>query len=168
MTHMLEDFTRTAQNSIDAMKKAAEQARLDHAASELTRHMLLTTKKFKDLGREGAIEAVVKDWLGAWHLERDEWPEIAAEMEGLTGAFYDYCVDPSDVTDQAVRQAWQRLKKVHDTPERTLEDQMAWRSVCAHGWWGEVKPAPKGYRDHDTERASEPFWSKACPPECLG
>lgn len=168
MTHMLDDFGQTAHRSIEAMKQAAEQARLDHAAAELVRHMLLTTQRFADRGRDGAIEAVVADWLGAWHLERDEWPEIAAEMEALTGAFYDYCIDPSDASDQAVRDAWQKLKTVHDTPERTLEDQMAWRSVCAHGWWGEVNPAPPGYRDHDAYRPTAPFWSKGCLPECLG
>ena len=65
---------------IEAMKEAAMLARREHAAAELTRHMLLTTRKFAHLGREGAIEAVVADWLGAWHLKRDEWPEIAAEM----------------------------------------------------------------------------------------
>ncbi|AKI01858.1 hypothetical protein IMCC20628_03165 [Hoeflea sp. IMCC20628] len=168
MTHMLDDFGQRANRSIEAMKAAAEQARLDHAAAELVRHMLLTTRRFASRGRENAIEAVVADWLGAWHLERDEWPEIAAEMEALTGAFYDYCIDPSDVSDQAVREAWQKLKSVHDTPERTLEDQMAWRSVCAHGWWGEINPAPEGYRDHDANRPTAPFWSKGCLPECLG
>ncbi len=168
MTHMLDEFAATAKRSIDAMKKAAEQARRDHAAAELVRHMLLTTRKFADHGKEKAVEAVVADWLGAWHFKRGDWPEIAAEMETLTGAFYDYCADPSETTDHAVRATWQKLKAVHDTNERTLEDQMAWRSDCAHGWWGEVSPAPKGYRDHDTRRAMTPFWTKGCPPECLG
>lgn len=168
MSHMLDDFSRTAERSIAAMQDAARKARTDHAAAELTRHMLLTTQKFLDRGRAGAIEAVVSDWLGAWNLRRDEWPEIASEMETLTGAFFDYCVAPSDETDRAVREAWAGLKKAHDTPERTLEDQMAWRSVCAHGWWGDVSPAPAGYRDHDEARARAPFWTKSCPPECLG
>lgn len=168
MSHMLADLNARADQSIEAMKSAAEQARHDHAAAELARHMLLTTQRFSDLGRAGAIEAVVADWLGAWHLSRDEWPEIASEMEALTGAFYDYCMDPTDETDAMVRKAWSGLKTAHDTPARTLEDQMAWRSVCAHGWWGEVSPAPEGYRDHDTERPKQPFWAKSCPPECLG
>jgi len=168
MTHMLEEFGEIASGSIDRMKQAAERARRDHAASELVRHMLLTTRRFMDRGREGAVEAVVADWLGAWHLTRDEWPEIATEMEALTAAFYDYCVEPSDDADRAVRAAWQRLKHAHDTPERSLEDQMAWRSVCAHGWWGDVSPPPDGYRDHDEARATAPFWSRGCPPECLG
>lgn len=168
MTHMLAELTRNADRSIDAMKAAAEQARRDHAAAELTRHMLLTAEKFRDRGRDKAVEAVVSDWMGAWQLSRDDWPEIAAEMETLTGAFFDYCVSPSDVADQAVREAWQNLKMAHDTPEQTLEDQMAWRSVCAHGWWGDVSPAPDGYRDEDPDRALQPFWAKGCPPECLG
>ncbi|MCB1339558.1 MAG: hypothetical protein KDK24_00500 [Pseudooceanicola sp.] len=168
MTHMLAELTDRAEASIAAMKAAAERARLDHAAAELTRHMLLTTARFAERGRDGAIDAVVADWLGAWHLRRDEWPEIAAEMETLTGAFYDYITEPGDATDRAVRTAWDALKAAHDTPARTLEDQMAWRSMCAHGWWGEVNPAPDGYRDHDATRPREPFWTKGCPPECLG
>ncbi len=168
MTHMLQDFGQSTDHAIYAMKEAAKTARRAHAAAELTRHMLLTTRRFAHLGKKGAVEAVVADWLGAWHLKRDDWPDIAAEMEGLTAAFYDYCEMPSDATDEAVRRAWARLKQAHDTPERTLEDQMAWRSVCAHGWWGEVSPAPPGYRDHDADRPKAPFWTKACPPECLG
>lgn len=168
MTHMLAEFSQDADRAIEAMKVAAMQARRAHAAAELTRHMLLTTRKFAHLGKEKAVEAVVTDWLGAWHLQRNDWPQIAAEMEALTGAFFDYCMEPSDTADQAVRDAWQRLKQVHDDDARTLEDQMAWRSVCAHGWWGDVSPPPPGYRDHDLERATSPFWTKSCPPECLG
>lgn len=168
MTHMLEELSETAERAIEKMKAAARQARLDHAAAELTRHMLLTTRKFLDRSRESAIEEVVAEWMGAWHLQQDDWPEIAAEMKVLTGAFYDYCAAPSDKTDDVVRDAWARLKAVHDSPERTLEDQMAWRSVCAHGWWSDVSPAPGGYRDHDAARTTEPFWAKGCPPECRG
>ncbi|WP_158970861.1 hypothetical protein [Chachezhania sediminis] len=168
MPHMLEDFTAKAEASIAAMKAAAAQARRYHAAAELTRHMLLTMQKFMDRGKDAAVAAVVEDWMGAWHLDPEAWPEIAAEMKALTGAYYDYCKAPSDDTDAALRAAWDALKAVHDTPERTLEDQMAWRSVCAHGWWGDVSPAPAGYRDHDADRATEPFWDKACPPQCLG
>jgi hypothetical protein len=168
MTHMLQDFNAISDRSFEEMKTAAERARRHHAAAELTRHMLLTMRKFSNDGREKAVQAVVTEWMGAWHLKRNDWPEIAAEMEALTGAFYDYCTAPSDETDRGVREAWQNLKRVHDTADRTLEDQMAWRSVCAHGWWGEVKPAPDGYRDHDAERPTAPFWTKGCPPECLG
>lgn len=167
MGHMLEELSERSERSIEDMKAAARRARTDHAASELVRHMLTTTRKSANAPRHEAIEAVVGEWLEAWHLDRHEWPDIALEMEMLTGAFYDYCNDPSDSHDEAVRAAWLRLKKAHDNDERTLEDQMAWRSVCAHGWWGDVEPAPAGYRDHDASRARDPFWTKACPPQCL-
>jgi len=168
MKHMLEEFTERSTRSIEAMKKASLKARSDHAASELVRHMLLTTQKSIFLPKDQAVEAVVSEWLRAWHLQRHEFPDIASEMEILTGAFYDYCKDPSDLNDEAVRSAWIGLKATHDNNQRTLEDQMSWRSVCSHGWWGEVSPAPKGYRDHDSDRPLEPFWSKGCPPHCLG
>ena len=167
MAHLLDEMTQRSEGSIEAMKQAARKARLDHAASELVRHMLTTTRKSADRPRAEAIEAVVSEWLEAWYLDRNAWPEIAADMEALTGAFHDYCNDPSDANDAAIRSAWQRLKQVHDNTERTLEDQMAWRSVCAHGWWGDIEPAPPGYRDHDEERPREPFWDKGCPPQCL-
>ena len=167
MTHFLEEMTERSSQSIKAMKKAARMARLDNAASELVRHMLTTTRKSAERPRADAIEAVVSEWLEAWHLDRHAWPRIAAEMEALTGAFHDYCNDPSDAHDASVRDAWQQLKQAHDDHERTLEDQMAWRSVCAHGWWGDVEPAPAGYRDHDESRPRQPFWEKGCPPECL-
>jgi hypothetical protein len=168
MPHMLEDFGDIATRSVEDMKAAALKARNDHAAAELARHMILTTRKFMDRGKSAAVEAVVADWLNAWNLERGDWPEIAAEMEALTAAFFDYCIAPSDGTDRAVRAAWLGLKAAHDSPDRTLEDQMAWRSVCAHGWWGDVSPAPPAYRHDDDSRPMTPFWAKGCPPECLG
>ena len=168
MMHMLDDLTASAEASIAAMKDAAARARRAHAAAELVRHMLLTTAKFADRDRDAAIRAVVADWLGAWHLRREDWPEIAAEMDAMTGAFYDYCAEASDANDAAVRAAWSRLKAAHDGPDRTLEDQMAWRSVCAHGWWQQVSPPPDGTRDHDADRPRIPFWAQGCPPECLG
>jgi len=168
MPHMLDEYSAKADAAIAAMKAAALEARREHAAAELTRHMLLTMQKFMDRGRDAAVSAVVGDWMGAWHLDPEAWPEIAAEMKAMTGAFYDYCTDPSDETDAALRRSWAALKAVHDTPDRTLEDQMAWRSVCSHGWWGDVSPAPEGYRDHDKTRARVPFWVKGCPPHCEG
>lgn len=167
MPHLADELKAGAESAKQRMIAAAEEARREHAASELVRHMLTTTGKSADRPRKEAIEAVVAEWMGAWHLDRHALPEVAAEMEALTGAFWDYCNDPCDANDQAIRSAWTALKKVHDTSERTLEDQMAWRSVCAHGWWGHVSPAPDGYRDHDTQRPRQPFWAKGCPPECL-
>ncbi|MEQ9814637.1 MAG: hypothetical protein RLO50_17805 [Azospirillaceae bacterium] len=166
MTHFADELRAQAERAVEAMKMAAREARFEHAAAELVRHMLTTTAKSARKPRAEAIEAVVAEWMYAWHLDRNALPEVAAEMETLTGAFWDYCNDPSDANDQAIRDAWRALKKVHDTPERSLEDQMAWRSMCAHGWWGLVSPAPDGYRDHDAGRPRDPFWTLGCPPEC--
>ena len=167
MPHFADEMKAEADDAIAEMRAAAEAARRKHAAAELIRHMLTTAAKSKDRPREEAIEAVASEWMGAWHLDRDGMPGVAAEITSLTGAFFDYCLDPSDANDAALRAAWDRLKAEHDDAERTLEDQMAWRSVCAHGWWGEVSPAPAGYRDHDETRPRAPFWDKGCPPECL-
>ena len=167
MPHFAEEIKAEAETAIAEMRAAAAFARRKHAAAELIRHMLTTTAKSIDRPRDEAIEAVASEWMGAWHLDRDGMADVAAEIESLTGAFYDYIRDPSDTADVALREAWFRLKRVHDTAQRTLEDQMAWRSVCAHGWWGEVSPAPAGYRDHDESRPRNPFWDKGCPDECL-
>src|SRR5206468_2317128 len=47
-------------------------------------------------------------------------------------------------------------------------DRMAWRSMCAHGWWAQVKPAPAGLGREDRAWPGQPFWEDGCLPECAG
>src|SRR5207302_6026800 len=121
----------------------------------------------KDQPKAAAIDAVVTEWMRAWHLDRASWPHAAAELEAITAAFYDFAKAPSPETDRRIRDTHAALKRVIDTPDMTLEDHMAWRSHCAHGWWGHVRPAPETLRRAEAPGPDAPFWTLGCPPECL-
>jgi hypothetical protein len=164
MQHLHAEAKATAEESIAAMKAAALAARTAHARAELMRHMLLTAGKLNERPRDAAIRQVVDEWLAAWALDRS-FPHIA-DMETATGAFLDYVRAPTDATDRVLREAWTTLERVFEATGIALADRMAWRSACAHGWWGDVRPAPPGEGRTDTAWAAGPFWEKTCPPHC--
>ncbi len=166
MPHLVEDLQDQAAHAITAMRNAALAARSLHARAELMRHMRLTAAKSRDRPRAEAVRAVVDEWLGAWGLARDTWPHVGA-MDALTVAFHDYVRDPSDAKDKAVRAALDTIEAAFAQAGLPLDDQMAWRSICAHGWWADVKPAPPGRGRADRVDPGRPFWDKACRPECL-
>jgi hypothetical protein len=167
MASYLEELQHDAERAIAAMKSAAITARQAHAKAELVRHMLTTARKVRDLPRAEAIETVVGEWMRAWHLDRDAWPHVAREMEALTGAFYDYARAASPEGDGRIREAHEALKAVIETPDLALEDHMAWRSRCAHGWWNLVRPAPDALRRPKESAPDAPFWMQGCPRDCL-
>src|SRR5262245_55558832 len=141
--HLVEEEQEAAAAAIAAMRATAEHARAIHARAELMRHMRMTAAKNKDRPRDVAVRAVVDEWLEAWALDRASWPHVA-EMEALTRAFLDYVAGPGDATDRAVRAAWDAITRAFAAAGKPLADQMAWRSMCAHGWWAQVRPAPAG------------------------
>jgi hypothetical protein len=164
--HLVEEQQQQAAQAIAAMRAAAETAREIHVRAELMRHMRMTAAKNKDRPRDEAVRAVVDEWLFAWALERASWPHVAA-MDALTHAFLDYVAGPSDATDQAVRTAWEAITRAFAAAGKPLADQMAWRSMCAHGWWAQVRPAPAGQGRTDRTWPARPFWEEGCLPECL-
>ncbi len=163
--HLVEEEQEKAAAAIAAMRAAAEQAREIHARAELMRHMRMTAAKNKGRPREEAVRAVVDEWLFAWALDRS-WPHVAA-MEALTRAFCDYVEAPSDARDRAVRAACDAITRAFAAAGKPLADQMAWRSMCAHGWWAQVRPAPAGQGRGDRAWPQRPFWEEGCPKECL-
>lgn len=172
MAHFVEELRAEAERAIAAMRTAAEAARLVHARAELLRHMVMTAAKNKDRPREAAVEAVVTEWLGAWHLDRAAWPHVEREMTRLTEACYDYARSPNDAADARVRAAWRALEAALEAGGTTLPDQMAWRSMCAHGWWELVTPTPPDLPGR-TERPTvprhapgTPFWAPGCARQC--
>jgi len=165
--HLVEEEQEKAAAAMAAMREAAERARDVHASAELMRHMRMTAAKNKGRPREEAVRAVVDEWLFAWALDRATWPHVAA-MEALTRAFCDYVEAPSDERDRAVRAAWDTITRAFADAGKPLHDQMAWRSMCAHGWWGQVRPAPAGQGRTDRTWPARPFWEEGCLPECLG
>ena len=159
MPHFVDELRADAQAAIAAMRDAALQARRIHARAELMRHMLLTAHKVKGKPKADAVEAVVTEWMKAWHLTRSDWPQLAREMEAFTAAFYDYANDPSDAIDAALRDACAGLDAAFAKEQTSISDEMAWRSQCAHGWWDMVSPTPRdlpGRVDRDKVPAFKP------------
>jgi len=172
MTHLVDELKAEAEAVIAAMRDVSRQARHVHARAELMRHMLLTVNKVKHRPKSHAIEAVVTEWLNAWHLSRTDWPELAREMDAFTGAFYDYANEPTDGSDAALRAACAALDGALASKGTSISDQMAWRSQCAHGWWEMVSPTPRdlpGRRDRNevpTFKPGSSFWDTGCADIC--
>ena len=166
MKHLVEEEQEAAAAAIATMRDAAKRAREIHVRAELMRHMRMTAAKNKDRPRDAAVRAVVDEWLFAWALERASWPHVA-EMEALTAAFLDYVAAPGDASDRAVRAAWDATTSAFAAAGKPLADQMAWRSICAHGWWAQVHPAPAGQGRSDRAWPARPFWEEGCLPQCL-
>lgn len=166
MATYLEELQGAAEQAIDTMREAALEARRVHARAELMRHMLTTAEKVKDRPKAAAIDTVVGEWMQAWHLDREAWPDVAHEMEAMTAAFHDYVRAPSPAADRRIRETHAALKRIIDTLDVTLEDHMAWRSRCAHGWWGHVRPAPEALRRPGEPAPEAPFWTLGCPADC--
>jgi hypothetical protein len=165
MQHLHAEAKAAADEAIAAMQAAALAARAAHARAELMRHMLLTAGKLRDRPREAAMGQVVDEWLAAWALDRSV--RHVGDMEALTLAVFDYVRAPSDEADRILREAWATTERAFEAPGISLADRMAWRSACAHGWWGDVRPAPTGEGRAGTAWPAGPFWEKACPPHCL-
>jgi hypothetical protein len=172
MPHFVEQLQQEAAAAIAAMRAAALAARHAHARAELMRHMRLTAAKVKDRPKAEAVEAVVSEWMEAWHLDRYAWPHIAREMQIFTEAFYDYAHAGSDAADAEVRAAAAALDAALAKEGTTIADQMAWRSMCAHGWWEWVSPVPAdlpGRKERPTVPrlvAGQPFWEAGCAEQC--
>src|SRR5688572_21669162 len=132
MSHLVEELQQQAAQAIDDMQKAALAARHIHARAELMRHMRATAAKSRTRPKAEAVEAVLAEWLEAWHVARNDWPHIAKEMENFTASFYDYVNDPSDANDAKMRAATEALDKALAAQGTSISDEMAFRSMCAH------------------------------------
>ena len=147
MTHLVDELKAKADANIAAMRDAALRARDTHARAELMRHMLMTANKVKNRPVADAVRFIVDHWLEAWSLARASWPHVA-EMEAFAAAFHAYAIAPSDAHDDAVRATCVRLELAFVAAGMPIADQMAWRSICAHGWWARGAPRPAGARAH--------------------
>jgi len=166
MAHLVHELKTKADTDIGTMRSAALRARDSHARAELMRHMLMTAETVKNRPMAEAVRFIVDHWLEAWSLARATWPHVP-EMEAFAAAFHAYAIAPSDARDEAVRATCIRLELAFAAAGMPIADQMAWRSICAHGWWGEVRPAPPGQGRTDYAWPAQPFWEAGCRPECL-
>jgi hypothetical protein len=166
MHHLVDELRAKAEANIAAMRDAALRARDTHARAELMRHMLMTASAVKDRPAADAVRFIVDHWLEAWGLARASWPHVA-EMEAFAAAFHAYAIEASHVHDDAVRATCVRLELAFVSAGMPIADQMAWRSICAHGWWAQVRPPPPGQGRPDHAGPDRPFWENGCRPECL-
>lgn len=166
----MNDFTTELRHAADAQIAAAREAtlraRLTHARAELMRHMMLTTRKSTDRPRTESIRLVVDEWLDAWRRTRENYPYVTL-MEALSGACYDALKTPGRATNRAVQEAFAALEHACVDNGTTLADEMAWRSGCSHGWWGDVHPAPDAREYREQAKRKESLWQRGCPPECV-
>jgi hypothetical protein len=167
MTHLVDELKGEARDAIALMRAAALRARDVHARAELMRHMLMTARRVQHDPREAAVRFIVDHWLEAWGLTRASWAHVT-EMEAFADAFHRYANAPTDANDAAVRVTCARLESAFGGAGVPIADRMAWRSMCAHGWWAQVKPAPAGLGREDRAWPARPFWDDGCLPECEG
>jgi hypothetical protein len=174
MTHFVEELQEDARAAIAAMRAAALHARATHARAELMRHMLTTAEKVTHLHRDEAVSTVVGEWMAAWHLPADAYPELAAEMRAFTVAFCAYAESRSEAADADLRSAAAALDAALERAGTSIADQMAWRSECAHGWWESVVPTPADLPGRAERPAvpkpmpGRPFWDAGAAPHCGG
>ncbi len=165
----MEDFAtelrRQAEAAIAAARDAALAARTIHARAELMRHMLTTAAKVKDRPAREAIAFVLGEWLAAWRQNPATCPQ-KPQMEALAAACQAMVRAPGTHADTAVRHAFAALEAAYAAAGTTLADQMAWRSSCAHGWWGDVRPAPAEGGYSTLAHRAESLWDRGCAPHC--
>jgi len=166
MAHLVQELQDSATQSIATMREAALCARDAHARAELMRHMLMTASRVRNDPPDQAVRFIVDHWLEAWNLERTTWPHVPA-MEAFAAAFHAYANALTDANDARVRSTCASLEASFAEAGMPVADQMAWRSMCAHGWWAQVRPAPPGRGRPDREWPDRPFWDHGCLPECL-
>jgi hypothetical protein len=158
MTHPVDAMRDEAAEAVAAMKAAAVKARHLHARAELARHMRTTAAKLAARPTEAAAAAIAAEWMKAWSLDASAYAAIAGEVAAFTRAF---CLDArgaTPTTQASIRQAFAGLEDAFRSIGTTLSDEMAFRSECAHGWWGSVTPPPAS--------GGQPFWSAGAKPHC--
>jgi len=167
MNDLATELRLEAEAAIAAGRAAMLRARVSHARAELMRHMIMTAGNARGRPRAGAIAWIVDHWLEAWHRDRATYPPVP-QMEDLASACFDHVYAPGPDSDRAVRSAFAALERACVADGTTLADEMAWRSGCSHGWWGDVLPAPAGGDHSALAQRKEALWDRGCAPHCLG
>ena len=88
MPHIVDDLLNEAEAAMAQMRDAALRARILHARAELLRHMRGTAAK--NAGRPDTGARIADEWMRAWGLGADAYPDLAAPFRAFTEAF---CAD---------------------------------------------------------------------------
>jgi len=170
MPHIVDDLLSEAQAAVAHMREAALRARILHARAELLRHMRGTAARHA--GRPDAAAKIADEWMRAWGLGADAYPDLAAPFRDFTEAFCADAAAPDASSSAAIGAALDALESALAGTSTTLADQMAFHSHCAHGWWEMVVPVPshlprdERYIDIPAWRRGVPFWDIGCAPRC--
>jgi hypothetical protein len=170
MPHIVDDLLNEAEAAMAQMRDAALRARILHARAELLRHMRGTAAK--NAGRPDTGARIADEWMRAWGLGADAYPDLAAPFRAFTEAFCADAEAPSASSSAAIGAALEALEVAIAGTGTTLADQMAFRSHCAHGWWEMVVPVPSDpprgerYADVPVWRKGVAFWDIACAARC--
>jgi hypothetical protein len=171
MTHPVDEMQAEAQAAIMRMKEAAIAARHLHARAELARHMRTTAGKVVSRPLDEAAALVAREWMKAWSLDADAYPELAQDVAAFTAAFCADARGSTPGTQTAIRSAVDGLEAGFLRIGTSLSDQMAFRSECAHGWWRSIVPLPADLQDADRRDVpvvaeGEPFWNAGAQSHC--
>jgi len=170
MPHIVDDLLNEAEIAMAQMREAALRARTLHARAELLRHMRGTAARHA--GHPGAAAKIADEWMRAWGLGADAYPDLAAPFRDFTEAFCADAEAPSASSSAAIGAALVALETALTGAGTTLADQMAFRSHCAHGWWEMVVPVPpdvprgERYADVPVWRKGAAFWDIVCAARC--
>lgn len=164
------DMAAEAEAAVAAMREAARRARDLHARAELMRHMEATARKALAGGRprDEAAAFVAREWMAAWGL--GDGAELDAAARCFVAAHLDAAAGAPGA-EEALAGSLAALDAALAAAGTTLADEMAWRSECAHGWWGQVRPPPAGLPPRPGIPAlgpGRPFWTNGCAPHCGG
>lgn len=163
---LVADMAAEAEAAVTAMREAALRARDLHARAELMRHMATTARKALAGGRprDEAAVFVAREWMQAWGL--GDGAGLDAAARGFVAAHLDAAAGAPGAELAGSLAALDAALAAAGT---TLADEMAWRSECAHGWWGQVRPPPAGPRSGvPAPDPALPFWANGCAPHCGG
>jgi hypothetical protein len=110
MSHPVDELQQDARAAIDHMQEAARAARRIHALAELARHMRSTAAKLADLPAEAAARKVAGEWMQAWGLPADGYPDLQGAIDRFALAFCWDARGSDAVTQDAIRRALPALE----------------------------------------------------------
>lgn len=155
--HPVDQHLKNADRAIAKMQAAAVAARTLHARAELLRHMRTTAAKLTHLPVAEAANKTMREWLNAWKIAEADIATLGPAALQFAEAFCRDAHGSTKSTQAAIVDALAALDVGFTAIGTTLADQMAYRSVCAHPWWGQVAPDPV--------RGDQPIWAHDRLPE---
>ena len=141
MPHIVDDLLNEAEAAIDQMRESALRARMLHARAELLRHMRGTAARHA--GRPDAAAKIADEWMRAWGVGADAYPDLAARSAISPRRFVP---TPQRPARRAAPQSSRRFRRLMWPSALSAQrSRIRWRSVriarMAGGrWWCRCHP----------------------------